>query len=326
MISRRHCLRMIATSTVAGSILPISPLHAGQWPQRTVRLIVPTGAAATTDFAARVFADALAERWKQSVVVENRPGADGLIATIAFLGMRDDHTLMYSFASPMSVLPVIHATLPYDPGRDLVPISLGADTSISLSAHASLKLGSLSEFVALARSQPGKFNYYAGSGAVPYVIAGFLRSQNLDLVPVYYREPSRGIQDHAAGRIQFMLSGVTDRLALVRSGHLKFLAVTNSRRDPMVPDVPTAAESGFPEFAFEGLAGFFGSRAMSADVVDRISMDVRAVAAEPAVAARLAPVGQIAHGTTPAEFAEMIEAQRAKIATIVQETGMQPPR
>src|SRR5579871_6564981 len=251
MISRRHCLKLLAGS--AAATLQASPLRAQQWPQRTVRLIVSTSVSSGTDLAARTFADALAARWKQPVVVENRPGADGLIATTAFLGMRDDHAMMYSFAAPMSVLPVIHASLPYDPGRDLVPISLGADTFIAFSAHASLQLGSLKEFVALARSHPGKFNSYAPSSALPYVLAGFFKSQNLDLVPVYYREQGRGLQDHAEGRIQFMLSVMTDRLPLVQSGHVKFLAVTNGRRAAMMPDVPTAMESGFPDFAFEGL-------------------------------------------------------------------------
>jgi tripartite-type tricarboxylate transporter receptor subunit TctC len=154
------------------------------------------------------------------------------------------------------------------------------------------------------------------------VLAGFFKSQNLDLVPVYYREQGRGLQDHAEGRIQYMLSVMTDRLPLVQSGHVKFLAVTNGRRAPMMPDVPTAMESGFPDFAFEGLGGFIGSRAMPAELIERISMDVRAVAADPAVSDRLAKVGQLARGTTPAEFHEMIESQRAKIAMIVQETGM----
>jgi tripartite-type tricarboxylate transporter receptor subunit TctC len=326
MNTRRHCVNVVAAFVITALGAWVAQAQADQWPQRTVRLIVPAGAASGTDFAARAFADALAERWKQPVVVENRPGADGLIATTAFLGMRDDHTLMYSFAGPMSVLPVIHASLPYNPSRDLVPISLGADTFIALSAHASLKLGSLSELVALVRSQPGKLNYYAPASALPYVLAGFLRSQNLDAAQVFYREQSLGIQDHAQGRVHFMLSVMTDRLAAVQSGHLKFLTVTNSRRAPMLPDVPTATELGFPEFAFEGLGGFIGSRAMSAELIERISADVRAVAAEPAVAARLAAVGQVARGTTPAEFAEMIEAQRAKIATIVQETGMRISR
>lgn len=325
MITRRDCLGMIATA-VAAPTLPISPLRAGQWPERTVRLIVPASAASGVDFAARTFADVLAARWKQPVVVENRPGADGLIATTAFLGMRDDHAMMYSFASPVSLLPVIHASLPYDPRRDLVPISLGADTFIAFSAHTSLRLGSLKEFVALARSQPGKFNYYAPSSALPYVLAGFLKSQNLDLTQVYYREQGRGLQDHAEGRIQFMLSVMTDRLPLVQSGHVQFLAITNSRRAAMIPDVPTATETGFPELAFEGLTGFIGSRAMSADVIDRISTDVRTVVADRSVSDRLATVGQRAHGTTPAEFREMIESQRAKIATIVQETGVPTSR
>src|SRR5436305_9837999 len=161
MAPRRQCLKLIAICAMAVLIVSASPLHAEQWPRRGVRLIVPVGAGSSPDVAARIYAERLAERWKQPVVVENRPGADGLIGTAAFVGAHDDHALLFAFASPMSVLPVIHATLPYDPGRDLVPISLAADTFGTLTAHASLKLGSLKDLVALARSQPGKLNYYS---------------------------------------------------------------------------------------------------------------------------------------------------------------------
>jgi tripartite-type tricarboxylate transporter receptor subunit TctC len=325
MKARKHWLKVIAASVLAALTAPVSPLHAEPWPQRGVRLVVPIGAGSSTDVAARIYADRLAARWKQPVVVENRPGADGLIGTTAFVGAHDDHALLFSFASPMSVLPVIHANLPYDPGRDLVPISLAADTFGTLTAHASLKVGSLKDLVALARSQPGKLNYI-GQGAFPYLLAGFFKSEHIDVVAVSYREFNLGIQDHAQGRVHLAMTAMTSQLPLVQSGHINFLVVTNSKRSPMIPDVPTATESGFPELAFEGLTGFFGSRAMSAELTDRISRDIRAVAVEPVVAERFAAVGQIARGTTPAEFAEMIEAQRAKIATIVQETGMKTSR
>jgi tripartite-type tricarboxylate transporter receptor subunit TctC len=326
MNTRRHCVNVIAASVIAALGASVAPAQADQWPQRPVRLIVPASAGSSIDFSARVFADALAVRWKQPLVVENRPGADGLIGTTAFVGARDDHTLMFSFAAPISVLPVIHASLPYDPARDLLPIASATDTFVALSAHASLKLGSLKEFVSFARSRPGQLNYYAPASAFPYLIAGFLNAQHLDLVPVSYRDQNLGVQDHAQGRIHVMMSTTTTFAPLVQSGHVKLLAVTNSKRSPMMPEVPTATESGFPELAFEGLAGFIGPRGMSAELIERISGDVRAVAIEPAVAARLAAVGQIARGTTPAEFAEMIEAQRLKIATIVQETGMRASR
>ena len=326
MKARKHCVKMIAASVMAALTVSISPLHADQWPQRPVRLIVPASAGSATDIAARLFAEGLAVRWKQPVVVEDRPGADGLIGTTAFVGSRDDHTLLFSFAAPVSLLPFLHASLPYDPARDLVPIAAATDTFVSLTAHASLKLDSLQQLVSLARSQPGRLNYYAPASALPYLMAGFLKSQALDLVQVSYRDQPLGTQDHAQGRIQVMMHLVTTALPLVQAGQVKFLAVTNSRRSPMIPDVPTATESGFPELAFEGLLGFFGPRGISPELMDGISMDIRLVAADQAIAARLAAIGQSARGTTPAEFAELVEAQRAKMATIVQETGMKPPR
>ena len=303
----------------------VSPLQAQPWPQRPVRLIVPIGAGSSTDITARMYADRLAERWKQAVIVENRPGADGLIGTGAFVTAHDDHTLLFSFAAPVSVHPYLHAKLSYDPRRDLVPLSLAADTFGAVTAHTSLEIGSLKQMVSVARAQPGKFNYF-GQGAFPYLLAAFAKSQKLDLVQVTYREYNLGIQDHAQGRTHFVITTLTSALPVVQAGHAKFLAVTNSRRSPMFPDVPTATEQGYPELAFEGLMGFFGPRGMSVELMDRISRDIRAVAAEPALADRFAVLGQIAHGSTPAEFAALVEAQRAKFAGIVQEIGIQASR
>src|SRR5206468_2156234 len=175
-------------------------------------------------------------------------------------------------------------------------------------------------------SRPGQLNYFASSGALPYVAAGFLKSQKLDLVQLFYREHNLAMQDYAQGRIDLVVGTMMTILPLVQSGHAKFLAVTNGRRSPMIPDVPTATEAGFPELAFEGLQGLFGPRDISPGLRDRIAGDIAAVAANPAVADRLAAIGQVARGTTPAEFAEMIEAQRATIAAIVKDSGKTPSR
>jgi len=325
MISRRHCLKLIATSTMAAPTLLGSPVYGGQWPQRPVRLIVPIGAGSSVDITARMYADRLAARWRQPVIVENRPGADGLIGTGAFAAARDDHTLLFSFAAPISVLPYIHAKLPYDPGRDLVPISLAVDTFGAITAHASLEIDSLKQMVSLVRARPGAFNYF-GQGAFPYLFAGFAKNQDLDLVQVSYREFNLGIQDHIQGRIHFVASTMTTVLPIAQAGKARLLAVTNSKRSPMVPDVPTAAEQGYPELAFEGLMGFFGPGGMSVELKDRISRDIRAVAAEPAVVDRSAALCEVAHGSTPSEFAALVETQRAQFATIVQEIGLQALR
>src|SRR4029077_3696541 len=123
--------------------------------------------------------------------------------------------------------------------------------------------------------QPGKLNYFT-QGAFTYLLAGFFKSEHLDMVPVSYRELNLGIQDHAQGRVHLALTAMTSQLPLVQSGHINFLVVTNSKRSPMIPDAPPAGVAGFPALASEAWSGFFAWRAMPAELVDRISRDIRA--------------------------------------------------
>jgi tripartite-type tricarboxylate transporter receptor subunit TctC len=146
------------------------------------------------------------------------------------------------------------------------------------------------------------------------------------MVPVAYREQNLAIQDHGEGRIHVVLTAMTSALPLVQAGKVKFVAVTNSRRSPALPEVPTTIESGYPELAFEGFAGFFGSRGMPIELRDRIAADIRAAAADPALIERLAAVGQVARGGTPAEFSAMIDEQHARMASIVKSLGLKPQR
>jgi tripartite-type tricarboxylate transporter receptor subunit TctC len=291
-----------------------------------VRVIVPVSAGSATDSAARIFGERLADRWKQSVIVENRAGADGLIGVAAFAGTNDPHVLMYSPAAPISVFPVIHEKLPYDPTRDIVPIASATDSFGTISVSASSNLGTLAEFTARARSRPGKLNCTGAAGAFRYLLAGFLESEGLDVASISYREQVLAIQDLAEGRLDCMVSTTGSLLPLVKAGKLRFLAVTNNKRSPSMPEVPTATEAGYPELWFEGFQGFFAGRDMSMELRNRIAADIAAVANEPAVATRMAALDQVAHATTPAEFSKMIEIQRAKIADIIQRTGAKPER
>jgi tripartite-type tricarboxylate transporter receptor subunit TctC len=309
-------------ASVAIGLVASSASAAEPWPQHMVRMVVPTGAGSATDMAARIFADRLGNRWKQPVVIENRAGADGLIGVSAFAAAHDDHALLFSFAAPMSVYPVVREKLSYDPARDFVPISSATDSFGIVAVPASSKIGSLAELVASARARPGKLNSYSSSGIFPYLLAGFLQSEGLDVMQISYREQNFGIQDLGEGRLDFVMSVIGAVLPLVQAGKARFLAVTNSRRSLTVPDVPTVTEAGYPELALEGFQGFFGSRGMSAELRDRIAADIGAVAADPVLVARLDALGQLAHATTPSEFAGMIEDQRAKIADIVRRTGM----
>jgi tripartite-type tricarboxylate transporter receptor subunit TctC len=167
---------IFVASLTSALVLMLASARAESWPQRAVRVIVPFGAGSGPDFAARLFTDRLSLRWKQPVIVENRPGADGLIGTAAFVNLRDDHVLMFLSAAPLSVLPVLQARMPYDPTRDVVPISSAADTFGAVAASASLKVESLADLVNVALSRPGQLNYHAFAGAFPILFAGFARA------------------------------------------------------------------------------------------------------------------------------------------------------
>jgi tripartite-type tricarboxylate transporter receptor subunit TctC len=321
-----HGTSRLCTLTVAvASALTLyaATARAGEpWPQRTVRLIVPFAAGGPAE---RVFAEPLAKRWKQPVVIENRPGAEGLIGVSAFTSMKDDHVLLYYSAAAITTFPLLHARLPYDPARDIVPISSAVEPVISVAVSESLNINSLDALVALARAQPGKLNYYpSNGGSFAILLAGFVKSAGLDMVQVSYRDTSLGIQDLAAGRIHVMMNSLLTSLPLARAGKIRLLAVTNKNRAALAPEVPTAIEAGYPQLEFEGLQGFFGPRGMPAERQDRIAADIRAVAADPAVAEPLAAGAYFARASTPAEFAASIEAQRAQLASLARLAGIKP--
>jgi len=314
----RACVLLLGLATALAAVA------AEPWPQRAVHVIVPIGSGSGPDVAARLYAERLAAAWKRPVLVENRPGAEGLVGVSAFAGMKDDHALLFSPAAPITVFPFTQEKLAYDPARDFVPISSATDTFGAIAVPASLKVASLAELVAFARAQPGRLNWASGGGAFPVLLAGFASTAHLDVAQVAYREQNLAIQDLAEGRIHYLASSLTALLPLAQSGKIRLLAVTNKARAPMASAVPTAAEAGHPELEFEGLVGFFGGRDMPPALRDRISADIRAVAAEARLLERLAGAGQLVHASTAAEFAGAIEEQRARMETITRLIRVRP--
>jgi tripartite-type tricarboxylate transporter receptor subunit TctC len=281
-------------------------------------MIVPIAPGSSPDVAARVFAERLKTRWGQPIVVENRPGADGLIGAAAFSAAQDDHVLLFSFAAPLTVYPAIQEKLSYDPARDIVPISIAAETFGTITVPASLPVRTLAEFVALARAKPGQLNWTSGGGAFPFLFASFAKSAGLEMTEVRYRDQNLALGDTAQDRIQAIVTPITAVLPLVQAGKLRVLAVTNRTRSPMWPDIPTAREAGYPELTFEGLLGVFGPRGIPDELRSRISVDIQTVAGEPAIVKQLAITGQLCRGSTPEAFAAAIEEQRAAFAAAVQ--------
>jgi tripartite-type tricarboxylate transporter receptor subunit TctC len=323
MSARLRTVVAIAAALIAitaSSSLAQSPQP---WPQKSVRLIVPLGAGSATDVTARLFADRLATRWGHAVVVENRPGPDALVAVMAFVGAHDEHTLMFSIGGPVTMNPVTHVKLDYDPDRDLVPIASASDSFLAVAVNPTLGVNSIEALIRLAHAEPGRLSWAATPGLPQFTFAGFAKGAGLDMVQVSYRDFSPAFQDIQQNRIQVVATGLLPLLPLARAGKVKLLVVTNRERSPAAPDLPTAREIGHPELSGDGFQGFFGWRGMPENLRERIAADVRAVGADAALREKLAVLGQAMRTGTPADFAAMIAEQRAKIAQIAQAIGLQ---
>jgi tripartite-type tricarboxylate transporter receptor subunit TctC len=171
------------------------------WPQHTVRLITPLGPGSGMDVAARLFAERLSQKWGQPVVVENRQGADGILAVQSFLSDRDNHSLIFGFAGLHSINPILHGDkLPYDV-RDVVPVASAIDSTLALTVSEAAKVNSLAEFVALAKAQPGKLNWAATTGLPLYVVAALQKVAGIDITQISYRDFGPAFQDFATGRV-----------------------------------------------------------------------------------------------------------------------------
>ena len=317
--------RRIAALTIglaAATALSINA-SAQDWPQRTVRLIVPLPPGTAIDVSARLIAEQLSTRWKQPVVVENVAGADGVLAAKEFFGRRDDHTLLYSFAGLITINPILYEKLPYDP-RDLAPIATTSDNFLVVAASAKLKIGSLAELLKRAKAGSGKLNWAATSGIPYFAFAGFLKTAGVDMVYVPYRDFNPALSDLGEGRIEVVSTALTQLIPHAQAGRAKFLALLNRTRTPLAPDLPTAAEAGYSDLAFDGVTGLFGGKDMPSGLRERIAADVRAVVDNPAVRDRLPPLGIVARPSTPAEFTAAIEEQRKKIAAIATAIGTKP--
>ncbi len=251
--------------------------HAETWPERPVKIIIPLPAGLCTDLALRLFAEKLSARWRQPVVVDNRPGADGIVAVTGFVNAHDDHTLLFSFAGPISINPFIHDKLPYDPVRDLVPIATAIDNFFAIAVSSSTGVTSLASFIEAARAQPAKFNWAATPGLPQFIFLALQKRAGLALTQVPYRDFTSAVRDLAENRIQVAVSAPSVLMPAVESGKARLLMVTNRQRSPIAPDVPTAEEAGFPELTFDGVVGFFGGRDLPASRRDRIATDVAAV-------------------------------------------------
>jgi tripartite-type tricarboxylate transporter receptor subunit TctC len=293
-----------------------------------VRLILPFGPASATDITARLLADRLGARWGKSVVVENRPGGDGLVSIKAFIDAHDDHTLYFGPAGAF----LVHL---YDPDQsappydlsDIVPIEQIYVTVLAISVPTSLHVDTMDQLVALARAEPGKLNVAAATGNSDFLIYGFFRQMGLQIVKVPYRDIMQAPNDLAENRIQVMSTSLAVAQPMMQAGRIKVLLVTSKQRALGAPNIPTAAEAGYPSLTMETAGGVYGPKGMPEALRERIAADFRDVAAnDPVIGKRLADTGQIMTLRGPADFAKNINEQNEQLAGIAKILGLKSPQ
>jgi tripartite-type tricarboxylate transporter receptor subunit TctC len=304
---------LLVMLAIAGSL---SSSVAQAWPQRPVKFILPLGAGSGADIGARLIADKLSERWGQPVVIENRPGGDGMVAINAFIGAHDDHVLFFGPSSSFIAHPYLHDKLPYDP-RDLAPLARVSSTLIAISVPASLGAGSLKELFDMARAQPGKLNWASITGATDFILRAYVKKTGLDMQRVPYRNPVEALTDTAKGRVHLYWAAYAIVQARAQAGDVKIVAIANSEPTTLLPGVKTAAQQGYPDLTFDGLVGLFGARDLPASLRERIAADVRTALADPAIHSRLTSTGQVVVPGSAAEFAASIDKQRSGLAEVV---------
>ena len=321
-VTRRDLLA-VASALGAGAAMPTPAASAEPaWPTRPVKFILTLGPGSGSDIEARLFADRLSQRWGQPVIVENRPGGDGIVAINAFVGAHDDHVLLFAPTSSFTAHPFLHDNLPYRPA-DLAPLARVSNTIIVLSVPASLNVDSLPRLVALARAEPGRLNWAGVTGALDFMLEGWLKQEGLNVVKVAYKNTVDAANDLAEGRVQIYESALAIVRPQLRSGKIKLLAVTNTARAPTEPDLPTVAEAGYPALTLDGLVGLFGPPGMPLELRRRIAADIGAVA-DATIKDRLITTGQLLNLGGPEEFATSIDAQRAAVAGFAKALGIVP--
>lgn len=312
--------RIMATASCLA--LTAGAVAAQSWPTRTVKLVTPQPAGTAIDTGFRMFADRLAKRWGQGVIVENRPGGDGIPATAAFVLARDDHALYGSPGYPFTIAPSVLDKLPYDPQNDVTPISLMLETPLMISVNAALGPNTLAGLEKLAKDQPGKLNWASTAGLPNFAFNYFLKTTGADMAYVPYRDAASALNDVGEGRIQVYATSYGTVLPVLQSGKLKVLAMLGGTRIPIAPDVPTTTEAGYPKVRADGFAGIFGVKGMTKELRDRIAADIKAVAADTEVRDVLARSAIVPRGLPTVEFQQILDHQRTHVTEMLGALGL----
>jgi tripartite-type tricarboxylate transporter receptor subunit TctC len=317
---RRSALSLAATL----AILTPYAAAAAAYPAKPIRFVVAFPPGGGTDIIARSIAQKLSGRLAQQVVVDNRPGAGGNIGTdIVAKSAPDGYTMLMGSAGPLAINASLFASMPFDPVRDLAPVTLAASTPNVLVVHASLKAATVNELIALAKARPGEINFASSGQGTPAHLAGELLNSmaGVKLVHVPYKGAAPALADLLGGQVQLMFSTMPPALPHVKDGKLRALAVTSLKRSRAMPELPTVDEVALPGFEANTWHGVVVPAGTPAAVVVRLNREIVAILHMPEVVERLSGQGAEALGSTPEEFAAYIKSETLKWAKVVRDSG-----
>ncbi len=314
------CLALAAGSLCAQS----ASADATKYPTRLIRMTVGFTAGGAVDVSARLIAQRLSEALGQSVIIDNRPGADGIVAgEFVAKALPDGYTLAY-VSSGHTMNPAFRTTMPYHPLKDFAPVSMVAIGAQTLVVNPSLPARSVKELVALARARPGQINFASSGAGGPTHLAGELLKSlaGIDIVHVPYKGGSLAVNDVISGQCEMTFIGAPASLPHVRSGRLRLLAVTTAKRLSMLPEVPTVAESGYPDFNVVASYSVLAPAGTPAAIVSRLNTELVKIANQPDMRERLATLGIEPLGSTPEQLVATMQAELARWRKLAQGLGL----
>ena len=319
--------RELLIGGAAALALPHATTAQERWPSKPVRMIIPFPPGQATDIYGRLFAERLGRIWGQSVVVDNRAGASSIIGMEALKGSAPDgYTLGMASSGPLAINPSVFAKLPYDPVKDFTPISLAFMSPLVILVNNDLPARSVAELVALLRQQPGRLSYASGGAGTSQHLACelFKLATKTFAVHIPYRGSGPALTDLIGGQVQFMIDSVSAALGHVQAGRVRALAVTSSRRNASLPNVPTIAESGvrgLDDFEAVGWGGLIGPVGMPAAVAQKISADFAEVLRDDAVVQRVNGSGSVVRALPGPEFGRFISDEIRKWSIAARVSG-----
>ena len=314
----------LAWAPPAHSQAPSVAQAAQAYPAKAIRFVVPFPPGGVTDRMARLISLHMQENWKQPVVVENRPGGSGFIASQAVASAPPDgYTLLMGNINTHAINSSLYAKLPYDPVKDFAPISLLVSAPNLLLIHPSVPANNVQDLIALARAKPGGINFAsAGSGTSSHMSAELFKSMaSIDIAHIPYKGPGPALQDTLSGQVSMYFDTLASTLPQVRAGKLKALAITSPARSPLAPEIPALAESGMPGFDVAPWFGVLTRAGTPPEIIAKLHAEMTRILNLPEVRTTLASQGVTIIASTPDAFARYIDQEIVRWAKVVKDTG-----